>query len=144
MAADAPAHAFAGERDRPVMLGAKRGKRRSMRFDKLGQRVRPPSARQGIRVIKRLDGTDRRQEPCEGPHSRVRGGGAGARREKKGGTGHERQFIGSGGPRQPALICSQGPRRGEALVSSEARCDRFQSLSFGRGRCPRLTKDASQ
>ena len=28
MAADAPAHAFAGEHDRPAMLGAKRGKRR--------------------------------------------------------------------------------------------------------------------
>ena len=84
MAADAPAHAFAGEHDRPVMLGAKRGKRRSMRFDEFGQRVRPPPARQGIGIIKRLDRTDRLQEPREGPHSRMRGRGAGAGREEKG------------------------------------------------------------
>jgi len=103
MAADAPAHTFAGEHDRPGMLGAKRGKRCSMRFDELGQRVRPPPALQGIRVIKRLDRTDRTQEPREGLHSRVRGWGARARREEKGRTGHERQFIGSGKPRQPAL-----------------------------------------
>ena len=41
MAADAPAHAFAGEHDRPVVFGAKRGERRPMRFDELRWRNGP-------------------------------------------------------------------------------------------------------
>ena len=53
MTADASAHAFAGEHDRPVMFGAKRGERRSVRFDELGQRIRPrsgPPGRKGNRT----------------------------------------------------------------------------------------------
>ena len=106
MAADAPAHAFAGEHDRPAMLGAKRGERRPMRFDELGQRVRPPSALQGIRIVERLDRADRPQEPRESPHPRMRGRSAGAGREQKGGSGigHERQSIRSKSPSQSSRI----------------------------------------
>ena len=93
MAADTSAHAFTSEHDRPLMLCAKRGERRSMSRNQLRQWVRPPSARQGVRVIERLDRTDRLQELREGPHSRMRGRRPGAGREEKGGTGHKRQSI---------------------------------------------------
>ena len=71
MTADAPAHAFAGEHNPPVMSGAERSKRGPVRFDELGQRVRPLSALQSIGVIERVNRTDRPQEPREGPHSRM-------------------------------------------------------------------------
>ncbi len=58
MAAHARAHAFAGEHDRSFVVGAKRGERRTMCVDKLGQRVRPPSALQSIGIIERLDRAD--------------------------------------------------------------------------------------
>ena len=143
MTADASAHAFAGEHDRPFMLGAKRGKRRSMRFDQLGQRVRPLSALQGIRVIERVDRADRRQEPCKAPHSRMRGGSAGARREEKGRTGHERQFIGSGWRRQPAVhLPVESPNLRFRLI--EARPRWIGWLSFGSRSPPPCKQDAGQ
>ena len=95
VAADAPAHAFPGEHDRPVMSGAKRGQRLPMRFDEPLQRVRALAAFQGIRIVERRNRADRFQKPGECPHSRMRRGSAGAGREQKSGSGigHERQSI---------------------------------------------------
>jgi hypothetical protein len=56
--AHASAHALAGEHDRPVVPGAKRGERRSMGGDELRQRVRPRSALQGLRIVERLNQAD--------------------------------------------------------------------------------------
>ena len=72
MASDAPAHAFAGQHDRPVMLFAQRRQRGSMGGDELRQRVRPFSAIDRVKVVERLDGADRGEETRESPHPRMR------------------------------------------------------------------------
>ena len=125
MAADAPAHALAGEHDRSVMLNAKLSERRTMRGDELGQRVRPAPALQRVRVVERLDQADRPQHSRESPHPRMGGGGARAGREQKGGSGigHERQSIGSKSrsqPSPPSSGCAQwlAPRHRQAKLSS--------------------------
>jgi hypothetical protein len=133
MAADAPAHAFAGERDRAGMPGAKRGERRSMRRDELGQRVRPASTLQCIRIIEGLDRADRPQELGKSLHPRMRGGCAGARREEKGWFGHARQSIGLGKLRQPVvhLLANASPKRRVGLIGGLLR---FGSLRVHRAR----------
>ncbi len=122
MAADPSAHAFAGEHDRSVMPGAKRGERCPMGFDELGQRVRPLSARERIGIVERVDRADRLQEPREAPHSRMRGGSAGAGREQKGGTGH--------GPSVYRLRAAPSARPNPSAIRELAPADRC-GLSVG-------------
>ena len=97
MAADAAAHALAGENDRPVMALAERGQGRPVRRDELRQRVRPLPALDHVGVVERRDPAERAKQAREGSHPWMGRGRACAGRKQKGDAaiGHNGELIGS-------------------------------------------------